>query len=815
MIRNYFKIAWRNIMKHKVFSLINVIGLTIGLSASFIIGLMIYYDYTFDDFHKDGERIYRVVTEFTDPEEKYYNAGITLALKDAIEDNSNFEIVSEFYIERPSKAVNIQNDITLKWPEFVIFADQNYLDIFQYNFLAGNKTEALKNPNQVVLTQTRAEEYFPKLLPSEIVGKTLVYNDSINVKVTGVVENYKQRTDIVFKEFVSHATLLQTNRKRDITKRYWFNTNSNSQLYVKFKEKADLSSVQKLLDDLALEHTDEDDIKYGESRKFKLQPLSDIHFNEDYGTYDWEKAQASKPLLRNLALVALFLLVLGCINFINLNTAQASQRAKEIGIRKTLGSSRKQLIVQFMGEAFILVLISAALSLLLSKWLIDVFSDFVPDGLSYQLFKSPILIFGVVILLVLVTFLSGFYPALVLSKYNAVSVMKNQISAAEQKVGLRKFLTVFQFAIAQVFIIATLLVGKQINYLLTKDMGFKTDAIVSVFHPRAEQEFSKKLLFAEKLKIIPEIKQVSIGGKGPASNSINSTNVTYTNGKNIAKSEMQYISGDLNYANLFELQLLDGRLYRNDTIRELVINETLLHSLGFSNPAEAIGKLVETNNKRIPIVGVMADFNQRSLKSEIKPMALTGDWYRPDFSLYQAVHVSFHNETSEHLKSTLSKIENAYQQVYNETDDYRVEFMDDTIAKFYNREQKISKLLNWSTGLSILISCLGLLGLVIYTTNRRVKEIGVRKVLGASLLQINTLICKEFLILVAIAFFIAAPIAYYGINNWLQDFSYKIGISFWVFLASGFAMILFALIVISAKTLQAANANPVNSLRSE
>jgi ABC-type antimicrobial peptide transport system permease subunit len=802
-------------MKNKVFSLINVIGLTIGLSASFVIGLMIYYDYTFDTFHEDGDRTYRIVSEFTDPEEKYYNPGITLALKGAIEDNSNFETVSEFYIERPSKAVNKQNDITLKWPEFVIFADQNYLDIFQYNFLAGNKTDALKDPNQVVLTQTRAAEYFPKLSPSKIIGKTLVYNDSINVMVTGVVENYNQRTDIVFKEFISHATLLQTNRKREITKRNWINTNSNSQLYVKFKENADIASVQKLLDNLALEHTDEDDIKYGQSRKFKLQTLNDIHFNEDYGTYDWEKAQASKPLLRNLALVALFLLLLGCINFINLNTAQASQRAKEIGIRKTLGSSRKQIVGQFLGEAFILVLVSAVMSLLLSKWLINVFSDFVPDGLSYQLFKSPVIIFSVIILLVLVTFLSGYYPALVLSKYNAVSVMKNQISGAEQKVGLRKFLTVFQFTIAQVFIIATLLVGKQINYLLTKDMGFKTDAIVSIFQPRAEQEFSKMLLFAEKLKTIPEIKQVSIGGKGPASNSISSTSVTYTDGKNIAKSEMQYIFGDLNYAKLFELQLLDGRLYRNDTIRELVINETLLRKLGFSNPSEAVGKQVEMNDKFVPIVGVMADFNQRSLKSEIKPMALTGDWYRPDFSLYQAVHVSFNNESSENLKSTLSIIENAYQQVYTETDDYRVEFMDETIAEFYNREQKIAKLLNWSTGLSILISCLGLLGLVIYTTNRRVKEIGVRKVLGASLLQINTLLCKEFLVLVAMAFIVAAPIAYYGINNWLQDFSYKTNISFWVFLLSGFAMIFFALLVISAKTLQAANANPVKSLRSE
>ncbi len=802
-------------MKNKVFSLINIIGLTIGLSASFVIGLMIYYDYTFDNFHEDGDRTYRVVTEFTDPDGKNYNSGITLALKGAIEENSNFETVSEFYIERPAKVENKLNDITLKWPEFVIFADQSYLDIFQYKFLAGNKTEALKNPNQVVLTESRAKEYFPKLSPTEIVGKTLVYNDSINVKVTGIVENFKKRTDIVFKEFISHPTLLQTTRKTEITKRHWINTNSSSQLYVKFKENADVVGVQKLLDKIALDKTDADDIKFNERRYFKLQALNDIHFNEDYGTYDWEKSQASKPLLRNLALIAIFLLLLGCINFINLNTAQATQRAKEIGVRKTLGSSRKQLIGQFMGETFLLVVFSALLSIVLSKALLHIFSDFVAADLTFSLFKTPIIIICIGLLLVIVTVLSGFYPAVLLSRVNAVSVLKNQISMGHQKVGLRKFLTVFQFTIAQIFIIGTLLVSKQINFLLSKDMGFETDAIVSVFSPRSESELAKKTLYAEKLRAIPEISKVSLGGQPPASNSTNSTNTTFTNGEKQIKSELQFIFGDTEYLDLFSIQLLAGRTFLNDTINEFVINETYSKILGFNNPEDAIGKSVSLHDRDVPIVGVMADFHQRSLKSKIKPMALKGDWYRKYFSQYQAVHIAFNNTSPEQLKRTLEKIQSMYNSVYSETEDYRLEFMDETVANFYNRERKVSKLLNWSTGLSILISFLGLLGLVIYTTNRRVKEIGVRKVLGATLLQINTLLCKEFLILVAIAFVIAVPIAYYGINNWLQDFAYKTSISFWVFLVSGIAMIVFALIVISAKTLQAANANPVDSLRSE
>jgi putative ABC transport system permease protein len=815
MIKNYFKIAWRNLMKHKVFSLINVIGLTIGLSASFVIGLMIHYDTTFDDFHKDSDRIYRVVTDFYSPDGEFFVSGVNLALEDAIRDNSNFEMVSSFYTERPSVVENRELKSTFKWPNFVIFTDANYFKLFKYQFLAGDENNILSSPNNVILTERRAADYFPNTKPTDIIGKTLVYNDSLNITVTGIVENIKERTDLVFEEFISEPTILQTRLRENFLSKNWNNTNDASQLYLKVSSNADLVAVQNRLDALAEEHRDEDSKKYGEETKFSLQPLSDIHFNEKYGIYDWTKTQASKSLLTSLALVALFLLLLGCINFINLNTAQASQRAKEIGIRKTLGSTRKQLIGQFMGETFLLVMVSALLSLVLSKWLINVFSDFVPEGLSFELFKSPIVIISIVVLLLLITFLSGFYPALFLSKVNTVSVLKNHLTVGNNKVKLRKFLTVFQFSIAQIFIIATLLVGKQINFLLNKDMGFKTDAIVSVYSPRSEGEISKKEIYAEKLRTIPGIKNVSIGGVAPASISTNSSTITYVDGEKQINTELQFIFGDTAYSDLFELDIIAGRTIRNDTVKELVINETCRKKLGFATAEDAVGKTVDLFDEIIPIVGVMSDFHQRSLKSDIKPMAFRGDWNRSQWSQFQAVHVAFQNESSGDLKVTLSKIENAYKTVYTETDDYRVEFLDETIQRFYNREQKVSKLLNWSTGLSILISCLGLLGLVIYTTNRRVKEIGVRKVLGASLFQINTLLCKEFLILVAIAFIVAAPIAYYGINNWLQDFAYKASISFWVFLLSGAAMIFFALLIISVKTLQAANANPVNSLRSE
>ncbi|PQJ79290.1 ABC transporter permease [Polaribacter porphyrae] len=814
MIKNYLKIAWRNIMKHKVFSFINVIGLTIGLSASFIIGLMVYYDYTFDNFHKDGDRIYRVVTDFKYPKGEFYNSGVTLALKGAIEEDDNFDVISEFYVERPLKVENRAANLNFKLPKFVMYADKDFFKIFDYKFIAGDSKSTLENPNEVILTEERAAKYFPNTATSEILGKTLIYNDSINAKVTGIVQNFNGRTDIVFQEFISHPTLLQTRLRGNIIGKNWNNTNSNSQLFVKLNENADKSVINSNLKQIADEHKTKEDIKYGEERVFKLQPLNDIHFNDNYGLYNWSGGRASKSLLNNLILVAIFLLVLGCINFINLNTAQAAQRAKEIGIRKTLGSSRKQLIGQFLGETFILVLISATLSLLLSKWLINVFSDFVPAGLSFELFKIPTIVGGVVLLLVIVTFLSGFYPAMVLSKFNTISVLKNHLAVGDKKVRLRKFLTVFQFTIAQVFIIATLLVGKQINFLLNKDMGFKKDAIVSVYKPLEERSLEKIELYAQKLLSIPDIKEVSLGGPPPASQSSNTTDMRRMVDKQEVYGEIQLLAGDTKFLNLFEIELLAGRVQRNDTVRELVINEAARKYFKFTSPEDAIGKTLLYEKENLQIVGVMNDFHQRSLRSKIKPMTLRGDWYRPRWSYFQAAHISLKSDSSENLKSSLAKIDVVYKEVYPGTD-MRLEFLDETIAKFYKREQKVSKLLNWATGLSILISFLGLFGLVIYTTNRRVKEIGVRKVLGASILQINTILCKEFVILVGIAFVIAAPIAWYGIHDWLQNFAFKTNISFWTFLVSGFAMIIFALIVISIKTIQAASVNPINSLRSE
>jgi len=338
MIRNYIKIAWRNLWNNKLFSLINIISLAIGFSASFVIGLMVYYDLTFDKFHPDGEYIYRVTSNFYSPEDNFYNPGVPVPLKSSIEDNvAGLETVSSFFTYGPLKVKNITTDAIYKNPQFVVFTDQNYFDLFEYKWLAGNTQDILSKPNQVVLTEERAKKYFPNQDPASIIGKTLIYNDSINVDVTGIVAGFKKRTDFVFQEFLSLGTVAQTEMKDQYTNDNWNSTSSSSQLFVKLNKNINAKEIQSKLDQLALKHEDEESIKYNEQRKFYLQPLSDIHFNENYGIYDYSQAQANKSVLVALTCIALFLLLLGYINFINLSNAQATQRAKEIGIRKTLG----------------------------------------------------------------------------------------------------------------------------------------------------------------------------------------------------------------------------------------------------------------------------------------------------------------------------------------------------------------------------------------------------------------------------------------------------------------------------------------------
>ncbi|MDC6388239.1 ABC transporter permease [Maribacter sp. PR1] len=815
MFRNYLKISFRNIWKNKVFSFINILGLSIGLSAAFVIGAMVYYDLSFDKFHPDGERIYRITTSFKSPSGEFYNAGVTVPLAQELHnmEMSELESVAPFFTAYPLYVENPETGNKFKRPDFVIYTDDSYFKTFEYEWLAGNEQKALQAPNKVVLSEQRAKKYFPNEELTNIIGKSIVYQDTISTTVSGIVANFEDRTDIVFEEFIS----LKTGITQDITNTMesgWDNTNSASQLFIKLTKNGSSADVQKTLTRIAKEHDNPEMVAEGRTNTYTMQPLADIHLNPLYGTFDFNDSRTTISALNSLLLLAVILIVLGCINFINLNTAQGIQRSKEIGIRKTLGSSRIQLVFQFLGETFLLTSVAAILSFFLSKWLLLLFSDFIPQGLTFDIFWNPWVLIGVIFLLVLVTLLSGFYPALILSKYKPVSVLKQQIIPNSDKGTMRKYLTIFQFVIAQVFIISTVLVGKQLNYVMKKDMGFKTEAIAYFRTPWRDVSYDKRKRFVKEINNLPGVTEAVLSGNPPASFTTMSMGVTYHKGDNEVNSDIQLLYGNPEFFNLYDLKLLAGRMPLNDSIREYVVNTSYLKVIGISDPMDALGKTFKANNEDLPIVGVMEDFNQHSLKYGVSPMAFTGSSYTDKWTQFRTIHFKLSNLERSDWSQTIGQIEAIWKDIYPDSD-FEYTFMDDTVKRFYESERKTSILLQWATGLAILISCLGLFGLVIHTTERRIKEIGIRKILGASVVQLNILLSKEFLKLVLIAFIIATPIAWYGLNHWLEGFTNKTGLSWWIFVLSGLSMMFIALVIMSVKTVSSANTDPVKNLRIE
>jgi len=818
MFKNYLKIALRNLWKNRIFSAINIIGLSIGISAALVIFLIVQYDFSFDKFEKDNNRIYRVVTNMKFAGEPFNLSGVPTPLHIAVKNEiTGLDETVGLQIFNGAPTVSIPNGNTDKPTTFkkqgsIVFVNDYYFNLLQYKWVAG-QPQAMAKPFTVVLTEERAKAYFPNQDIPAIIGKQVVYDDSIKTTVGGIVKSLDEHTDFIFKEFISLATIPSTGLKGNYNWESWGSISSSSQLFVKLSKGATPAAIEKSFKGLLKKYNKDSNKNAKNSQVFLLQPLSDLHFNGMYGTYGG--GVANKATLYGLLVVAAFLLILGCINFINLTTAQAIQRAKEIGIRKTMGSSRGQLMLQFLSETFFVTICATVLAIGYTPFLLKIFTDFVPAGLHFNIIKQPFIVLFLLVLIVVVSFLAGFYPSVVLSKYNPVLVLKNQAytgTATSRRALLRKVLTVSQFFIAQVFVMAVIITGKQIYYMINTDLGFKKDAIVTINAPFNYANFTtpdaKRYVLFDKLKAIPGIRMISLGGSTPSTNGWSTSTMTYKDGKKEIETDVHQKDGDTNYLKLYGIKLLAGRnVTASDTMKEYIINETYMHILGFKKPEDAINKILNSH----PIVGVMADFHQESLHTPIKPLV-----FYAQAKYASTFHMALRpqNAEGETWPATISKIETAFKQVYP-SDDFSYEFFDDGIAKMYTSEQHIASLLRWAAGLAIFISCIGLLGLVIYTTNLRRKEIGVRKVLGASVAHIVSILSRDFVLLVVIAFVIAAPLAWWAMHQWLQGFAYQTSISWWVFAISGAAMVLLALLTLSIQTIRAANANPVNSLRTE
>ncbi len=822
MLKSYFTIALRNFKRNKIFSLINVSGLAIGISAALVIYLIVQFEFSFEQFRKDKDRIYRVVSDMTFPGDvKFRNSGVPMPMPKAVRsDLTGIEKATHFVTVYDMKVAipftGNQSPAEFKKQTQIIYADEFYFSMFEYEWVAGAKQSALKDPFQVVLTEERAKTYFGNLAANDILGRTIIYDDSIKITVAGIVKEPEEKaTDFRFKEFISMSTVTSAGLMDHFGGTEWGSINSASQLFVKLKEGTRAEQVDKQFAGLLHKYNkpkegDTDDTKN------HLQALASIHFDNDYDAFD--QRLGHKPTLYGLLAVALFLLLLGCINFINLTTAQSTQRAKEIGIRKTLGSNKKALIIQFLTETLLLTLLATALSIAITPWLLKIFGDFIPPEITFSSLNQPHVWLFLAALILLMTVFSGFYPALVLTKFRPVTVLRNQLganTAHSRKAWLRKTLTITQFVIAQFLVIATLVVSKQVNYSLNKELGYKKDAIVYFSTPRnifSEKEDNRRFALINKMKPLPGIEKLSLASNSPAHEGASSTTMKVNNGKKEIELMVETINADPDYFDIYKMKITAGRFpEQSDTLREYLINESYAKSLGFSNPADAIGVVVKRGEKIVPIVGVLADFHTKSTHEAIKPLAYSSVG-KSSYTIHMALKPQ--GEQPGQWKETLGMVEKEFKQLFPE-EDIQFNFFDQTIAKFYQREQNISRLLTWSSGLCIFISCLGLMGLVIYTTTQRTKEIGVRKVLGASVVQLVSLLSKDLVSLVLVAFIIATPLAWLAMNKWLQDFVYRTQISWWVFAACGIGMLVIAIVVLGIRTVKVAMANPVSSLRTE
>lgn len=801
MLKNHFKTAIRNLLRHKSNAVINVAGLTVGFAAFLLIFLVVQYEESFDGFHTKKDRIYRVVRIGRNPVNRGYRTGVPVPVTSAI----RAELPEVANAAAITKSGDVQIIVTakdgsvlkgFKETSGVFFAEPQFFQLFDFKLVDGDIKTAISEPNTVLLTKATASKYFGGW--KGIVGK-MFKMDGVFVKVTGVLDNPPPNTDFPIKAVLSYTTLYNQN-----TLSNWSGINDGNYCFVELASGHTLRQLTKSLSDFTNRHIKPINPDYNLSP----QPLNELHYDERYGNYTGRTF--SKDLILALSLIGLFLLIVACVNFINLTVAQAVNRSREVGVRKVLGGSRVQLIFQFLGETGITSLLAMFISLIIVVITIPAINNLLEIHLTATTLYSPRLMLFLSGSLVLVSFLSGFYPALVLSGFKPVTVLKGA-AGSDQKRGVlfRRGLVVFQFVIAQGLIIGTLVVASQMDYFRTADMGFRKDAVIYARFPNDRLGGTKIDYLHNELLNVPGVEKLSFSMFLPSSNDGGSfTDLNKEGHKGITPDVIVNIKmAEPDFFDVYKLPIVAGRVYfASDTIHEYVVNETVIRKLGIRDPKDAIGMPVTVGGQTFPIVGVMKDFHTNSLRDPIDPVVMT-----TNKNGYRVANIKIDLRKT---KSITAAMERLWKRDFPEfTLEYN--FVDQTITNYYKQENQLSKLYTIFSGIAIFISCLGLYGLISFMAIQRRKEIGIRKVLGAPVKDIVILLSREFTMLVIVAFLIAAPLAWYFMHQWLQGYTYHIMIGLWFFAATIFSSIIIAWLTVGYTAIKAALANPVNSLRTE
>ena len=803
MIKNYLKTALRNLFRNKSYAAINITGLAVGIAACLLIFLVIQYESSFDTFHKKKDRIYRVVSEFKSPDGTFYSPGVPFPVTQALRlDFPQLKKVAAIFNDNGLITVpQNNNEPPKKFRETgVFFAEPQFFEMFDFAWLAGDAKQTLMAPNTAILTKETAEKYFGDWKTA--VGKSLKFDNKHIFKVTGILQNVPVNTDFPIKVIVSYATLKNTGVSRNLND--WVSTFSQAYCFVELPENLSATQFNSLLVGFNKKHKPAEYVKDG----FILHPLSEMHFDDRFGNFS--ERTFGKDLITALLLISIFLLIIACVNFINLATAQAVNRSKEVGVRKVMGSRRPQLAIQFLSETFLITLFALIIAIGLATIALPFLNQLLQVKVRMSFVENPMLLAFLAGVVILVTFLSGLYPALVLSGFNPITALKSRVST--KMVGglsLRRGLVVLQFAISQILIIGTLIVVSQMDYFRNASLGFTKDAILTVPVPRDSISNTKVDYVRNQLSQNPGIQQISFSYASPSDDGNWHSDFKFDKSTKNTQFSANLKWADTAYFSTYNLEFVAGRSYQqSDTVREFVVNETLIRKLGILNPQDAIGKQMDFWDGEItaPIVGVIKDFHVNSLRDPLSPVVL-GSWK----ALYQNLNIKIRPDNA---KATLASIQKLWNETYPDYV-YEQQFLDEKINNFYRQENQISQLYKIFAGIAIFISCLGLYGLISFMAVQRTKEVGIRKVLGASVGKIVFLFSKEFMLLIAIAFGIAAPIGYYIMHLWLQDFAFKIKLGPEFFVLAILISIAIAWITVGYRAIRAALANPVKSLRTE
>lgn len=803
MLKNYFKIAWRNLTRNKLRAGIHILGLSIGISICFLIFNIIWFSNSFDKFHPDLEQIYRIntVTDYG-PEGSYPNSGTPGPLGEVIQDemtgveqkgrlNTLYQVLV---------AVPDQNRVIGRTTS-ATFADRGFFKIFPRTWLAGNPETALENPESVVLSENSLNKYFPGTDPANALGLELIWvdADTLRAQVTGIVADYTENSDFIFTDFISFSTIQTEKQKEWYGLHSWGNVNSSSQLFVKTVPGVTVEEMNKGFEKIVAKNykADEDG-----KTSFFAESITEMHFGQNY-----DDTTVSKVFLNGLTYVGLIILILATLNFINLETAQAIGRAKEVGIRKTLGGRRLQLVFQFLTETYLIVILATLLGLGLVEILRSIFSDYLPTTfrLEYLTWINFSFYFFFPLALAL---LSGIYPAMILSGYQPQRALKGE--GAGHKgfsigVFLRKNLTVVQFSSSIGFIILVLVLNYQIRYVSSQPLGFETKAVMYSGLPFMSDP-AKMVQLQNRLNQDSRIQGASLSGSLASSTSLWTSDAYIpvdTTEKQIYIQVMNVDSAFL-FVNGIPLLAGNGSTNKED---EILVNENFLKEAGIEDPEDAINLGIKFSGEQRKIVGVVGNFHSRTLREEIRPLVMT---INPNY--FQTVSVKL--EPGQNLSVVKTDLEKLYKEIYP-YEEAEFKFLDEEVSRFYAEDVKIRNVLGAACVLAILISAMGLFGLSSFTIAQRTKEISIRKVLGASILQILGLISKEYVLLVLVSFGLAVYPAYYFLNDWLNSFTYKIEMPYFLFVLSGIGVMTICLIIVGLHSYSAARTNPAKVLKSE